>query len=71
MVPTKEQPVGSKFCVNLGKIATETLAMITKSLGKEALAIHGCLNDIFSLGQAQKKSETGEKQNQEHVHTFH
>jgi hypothetical protein len=37
MDPTKKQQVCIKFCANIGKIVTETLAMIKQAFGEESM----------------------------------
>jgi hypothetical protein len=59
------QRISIKLCVNLGKSATETLAMSGQVSGKKAWAAHG----KFKLTNSEK-GETDEEQSQDHVHHF-
>jgi hypothetical protein len=54
-----------KFCANLGKSETETLAMIRQGFGEKARAVHG-KSELTET----EKFETGEAQSQERAHHF-
>jgi hypothetical protein len=54
-----------KFCANLGKSATETLAIIRQAFGEETFAAHGESKLIET-----EKREADKEQSHEHAHHF-
>jgi hypothetical protein len=63
MDPKKEQRVRIQLCANLGKRATETLAVIRQAFLEERISMLGS-------GQIEKKGEAGKEKSQEHAHHF-
>jgi hypothetical protein len=55
------QKKSTKFCANLGKSATETLALNRQAIGR--------LNGMLCSGQTEK-GEAGKEQSQKHAHHF-
>jgi hypothetical protein len=66
MNPTKERRMCIKFCANLGKSATETLAMIRQAFGEESKS-RTRVFEWYARFKADRKSETGEEQSQGHA----
>jgi hypothetical protein len=58
-----------KLCANLGKIPTETLAMIRQAFGEGSLSLTR-VSEWKSPNSSRLNGETGEEQSQNHAHNF-
>jgi hypothetical protein len=58
-----------QICVNLGRSATVTLAMIRQVFGEETISCIRVFEQMLGSGQT-KKGEKGQVHSQEHAHHF-